>query len=485
MLVFTAVNSSAQEDKDKEKQIPATTETKASVTIDGQRINYTVKAGYLTLKDEEGNDQANIFYMAYTKNDVSNAAKRPLTFAFNGGPGSSSVWLHLGVLGPKRVKMTPEGENYPPPYQLVENEYSWLGETDLVFIDPVSTGFSRAAEKEKANDYHGYEGDIKSVGHFIRRYLSDNKRWSSPKFVIGESYGTTRASGLCNHLINKYGLYLNGIILVSAITNFQTAYFTEGNDLPNILFLPSYTATAWYHKKLEQRLLDMSLDDLLKEVEDFAMNDYALALLQGDLLTEDRKAGIVKKLAFYTGLSEQYVERANLRINIHKFRKEVVRDEEQSVGRFDSRYIDEDLDPNGEYGEKDPSYQPTIQGPFSTCINDYLTRELGFETHLPYEVLTGRVWPWDYKPFQNRFVNTAAYLKDAMLKNPEMKVWVANGYYDLATPYFATEYTIHHMGLSERLKKNISMTYYNAGHMMYLELASLKQMLDEAKAFYD
>lgn len=485
-MIFFSTNTSAQDDKASKKMaVPESISKQETVNIGGRSINYTVNAGYLTLKSEMGEEEANIFYVAYTKNGESDPQDRPITFSFNGGPGSSSVWLHLGVLGPRRVLMTDEGEALPPPYEMVDNDYSWLDETDMIFIDPVSTGFSRASKEEKAKDYHGFEGDVESVGNFIRRYLSDNKRWASPKFIIGESYGTTRASALSEHLINKYGMYLNGIILVSAITNFQTAYFTEGNDLPNALFLPTYTATAWFHKKLNERLQSLSLEEVVAEAREFAETDYILALMKGDQLDGNERKTIIKEIAMYTGLTETYIDRANLRINIHKFRKEVVRENYASVGRFDSRYIADDLNPNGEYGDKDPSYQPTIHGPFSTLINDYLTRELGFDTHLPYEVLTGRVWPWDYKPFTNQFVNTSDDLKRAMHKNPEMKVWVANGYYDLATPFFATEYTVNHMGLNKRLKDNISMTYYPAGHMMYLEKASLIKMKEEAVEFYN
>ncbi len=484
-MIFFSSNLNAQDKDNKKMQIPETVEQEATVNIGGKSISYKVKAGYLTLKSEMGEEEANIFFMAYTKKGENEPKKRPLTFSFNGGPGSSSVWLHLGVLGPKRVLMTEEGEALPPPYELVDNDFSWLDETDMVFIDPVSTGYSRASEKDKAKDYHGFEGDIESVGKFIRSYLAENKRWASPKFIIGESYGTTRASALTDHLINKYGLYLNGVILVSAITNFQTAYFTEGNDLPHILFLPSYTATAWFHKKLNNRLQALTLEEVLEEAREFAETDYTLALMKGDQLDEAQRKTIIKEIAMYTGISEEYIDRANLRLNIHKYRKEVVRDDYASVGRFDSRYIDDDLNPNGEWGDKDPSYQPTIHGPFSTLINDYLTRELGFTTHLPYEILTGRVWPWDYKPYVNQFVNTADDLKRAMHKNPEMKVWVANGYYDLATPFFATEYTMNHMGLNKKLKDNVLMTYYPAGHMMYLEKQSLIQMKEDAVKFYE
>ncbi|MFT7588589.1 MAG: carboxypeptidase C (cathepsin A) [Limisphaerales bacterium] len=459
--------------------------TKHSISIDGEAINYTVSTGYLVLKKEDGTSRARIFYVAYTLDDVKDAAERPLTFSFNGGPGSSSVWLHLGVLGPRKVMMTDDGKTLPPPYKLIDNEYSWLDLTDMVFIDPVSTGFSRAVDEKEADEFHGVSGDIASVGDFIRRYISEKQRWASPKFVIGESYGTTRAAGLSAHLVSRYGIYLNGIVLVSAITDFQTARFDAGNDLPFVTFLPSYAASGWFHKKLAEPYQSMDLETFLEEVKTFARTEYLTGLAMGDELNKDRKEALTKKLADYTGLSPLWISRANNRINIHKFTKELLREDGQLIGRFDSRYTGTDMNLNGEYGERDPSYQPTIQGCFSATINDYLTRELGFKTDLPYEVLTGRVHPWSYDNARNRYLNTAKQLRSTMERNPDMKVWIANGYYDLATPYYATEYTVSHMGLSPAVRDNIIMTYYPAGHMMYLQKSSLMKMKKEAENFYE
>ncbi|MCP4442348.1 MAG: peptidase S10 [Aureispira sp.] len=458
--------------------------TKHTLKINGKTLNYTATTGYITLESETGEENAHIFYIAYTKDGVNDPTTRPVTFSFNGGPGSSSVWLHLGVLGPRRVAMTDDGMSLPPPYQLVDNEQTWLEESDLIFIDPVTTGFSRAAEEKKAKNYHGFRGDINSVGHFIRRYVSDNKRWGSPKYIIGESYGTTRASALSSHLINKYGMYLNGIILVSAITNFQTARFERGNDLPYILFLPTYAASAYYHKKLAKEYLDMELSKFLDEVEVFATGEYTTALMKGYKLGKEERQTIIDKLHQYTGLSKTYIDRADLRINIHKFKKELLRTDYEVIGRFDSRYKMKDMNGNGEYAEMDPSYQPTILGTFGTLINDYLGRELEFSSKLPYNILTGRVHPWDYSVFENKYVNTSENLRKAMIMNPHMKVWIANGYYDLATPYFATEYTMDHLQMEKKLFDNIWMTYYPAGHMMYLLKESLIQMKGEASKFY-
>ena len=456
-----------------------------SLKLGQKNLAYTVKTGYLSLKSEQGKEEAHIFYVAYTLDQVKDKSKRPLTFSFNGGPGSSSVWLHLGVLGPRRVLMGEQGEPLPPPYRLVDNDYSWLDLTDMVFIDPVTTGYSRASEEKEAKKYHGFSGDIASVADFIRRYTAEEERWASPKYLIGESYGTTRASALSQHLIDQYGYYLNGLILVSTVMDFQTLSFGRGNDLPYVLFLPTYAATAHYHKRLQPAYQNQDLKSFLREVEAFALGDYQRALLLGQRIDAETYQAVLKRLSDYTGLTTTYLDRANLRPVIFAFTKELMRDSQKVVGRFDSRYQYEDTyNANAETGEFDPSYQPTILGCFGTLINDYLNRELGFKTHLPYQILTGKVQPWDYSPFQNRYVNTTESLRKAMVMNPHMKVWVANGYYDLATPYFATEHSVFHLFLPKDLQKNIEMTYYPAGHMMYLQKASLIQMRSEAEAFY-
>ncbi len=461
-------------------------ETSHSITIDGQVISYIVTTGTIVLKEEaekkgdkagesDGEQpKAAMFFIAYTRDDVADRRSRPLTFSFNGGPGSSSVWLHLGVLGPRRALMDPVGNSPPPPYRLVENEYSLLDTTDLVFIDPVSTGYSRVVSGEKAGAFHGFKKDIESMGDFIRLYTTRYRRWGSPKFLIGESYGTTRAAGLAGYLQERHGMYLNGIMLVSSILNFQTARFTPGNDLPYILFLPTYTATAWYHRRLATKL-QRDLRTTLTEVEAFAAEEYALALMRGARLPAKARAQIVQRLAHYTGLSAEYIERTNLRIDIHRFVKELLRDQRRTVGRLDSRFTGFDRDAAGEHHEHDPSLS-MIMGPYTAMFNDYVRTDLQFESDLPYEILTGRVWPWSYADHENQFVNVAETLRKAMSTNPHLKVHVANGYFDLATPYFATEYTFNHLDLDPELQPNISMSYYEAGHMMYTHLPSLQQM---------
>ncbi|MHA2304173.1 MAG: S10 family peptidase [Candidatus Hodarchaeales archaeon] len=459
-------------------------ETKHSSTINGEDIAYTVNVGTIIIKEEEEKKEpqakASIFFIAYTR-DNKKMEKRPLTFSFNGGPGSSSVWLHLGVLGPYRVIAEKDAQPVSPPYRLVNNEYSLLDVTDLVFIDPVSTGYSRAVPGEKNKKFHEFKQDIKTVAEFIRLYSSRYKRWTSPKFVIGESYGTTRAAGLAGHLQKELGMYLNGIMLISSILNFQTARFIPGNDLPYVLFLPTYTATAWYHNQLTENL-QANLQHTLSEVSEFASNEYTLALMKGDTISEEERLQITKKLARYTGLSEKYIVGTNLRINIHKFVKELLRNSHRTVGRLDSRYTGIDRDDTGAEVDYDPSYA-AIQGPYTATLNDYVHRELNFKSDLPYEILAPIYTDWKYEDYHNQYLNVAETLREAMSMNRFLKVFIANGYFDLATPFFATEYTFNHLGLDSTLRDNISMTYYEAGHMMYLHDPSLAKMKEDLGTF--
>ena len=483
LLAFGGQEGVAQQNANSSDTIaaPPLVTTQHRVTINGQAINYTATTGYLVLRTEEQKPRAKLFFVAYTKNDETNLAQRPITFAFNGGPGSSSVWLHLGALGPKRVLMTDRGEPLPPPYQLVDNEYSWLDQTDLVFIDPVETGFSRPAEGVKKKEFTGFKQDIESVGDFIRLYTTRNGRWSSPKFLAGESYGTTRAAGLSGYLQNRHGMYLNGLMLISSILNFQTARFGRGNDLPYALFLPTYAAVAYYHNRLPESV--NTLEELLDEVEHFALGDYTLALMRGDSLSADQRVAMANRLHRYTGLDTAYLERTNYRIHISRFVKELRRDEGISVGRLDGRLTGRDYDDAGDRYDFDPSLDGTITGPYTAALNAYLHDELNYRNDLPYEILTGRVQPWDYSNVQNEFLNVAETLREAMNKNPFLKVHVFNGYYDLATPYFATEYTFSHMHLRDSLSNNVSMSYYPAGHMMYIHQPSLVKMKQEVDAF--
>ncbi len=467
---------------DKKEPKDEISETTNSVTINGVEVNYKATAGTLVMKDEEGKPHATVFFIAYTRlNGATNPSDRPITFSFNGGPGSSSVWLHLGVLGPRRVLLKENGSLPPPPFKLVNNDYSILDETDLVFIDPVSTGYSRPVPGEDPRKFHGVEEDLESVGDFIRLYTTRYKRWSSPKFLIGESYGTTRAAGLSGHLEDRYGIYLNGICLVSSVLDFSTLGFNPGNDLPYILYLPSETAAAWYHKKLAPDL-QADMKKALAEAEQYATGEYAQALMKGDQLPSAERQQVVKNVARLTGLSEDFVDRADLRVNVRQFFKELLRSERLIIGRYDSRMTGSDRNATGDSPEYDPSYA-SVLGPFTATLNDYVRRELKFESDLPYEVLTGNVSPWDFGNARNRYLDVAETLRQAMIHNPYLKVFVANGYYDLATPFLATRYTFDHMGLPSNLRTNVSMGYYEAGHMMYVNRPSLVELKKDLAGF--
>ncbi len=454
--------------------------TRHSITVDKKILNYQAAAGYMLMKDESGQHQASVFFIAYTKAGVTDIKTRPITFAFNGGPGAASVWLHLGALGPKRVKMSDEGFPLLQPFQYVDNEHTWLEFTDLVFIDPVSTGYSRPAPGVDKKRFHGVKEDVRSVGDFIRLYVTKNERWLSPKFICGESYGTTRAAGLSGYLQYTYGMYLQGLVLVSSVLNFHTTRFAPGNDLPYPLFLPTYTAAAWYHKKLPGKY-QQDLMATLKEVEQWALSDYWLALAKGDALTETERNRVIDQLAQYTGLSKKYIDETNLRIEIYRFTRELLRDEKQRIGRLDNRFKGNFLDTEGEDFEEDPSYS-AIYGPFTAAINDYIRQQLKYTNDLPYWPIA-EVDSWNWGKLMG-YVNVAETLRSAIDANNHLRVMIANGYYDLATPYFATLYTVNHMNLSGSLRGNIVMKYYEAGHMMYIRAACRKKLRDDAYEFY-
>ncbi|HLK14067.1 MAG TPA: hypothetical protein VKT78_04620 [Fimbriimonadaceae bacterium] len=455
--------------------------TQHEAKLDGKPFKYTVTAGMLPLRTPLGEVEAGIFFMAYT---VESDKPRPLTFSFNGGPGSSSVWLHLGAVGPKRVVLQKDGMGPKPPYALEDNQETWLRHTDLVFIDPVGTGYSRAVKKEDEKKFWGLEGDVESVGQFIRNFLTKFNRWLSPVFIVGESYGTTRGAALSSHLLG-HGIALSGITLVSSILNFQTARFTKGNDLPYFLFLPSYTATAWFHKKLPADLQKKSLSAVLKEVEAWARTDYWPALAEGSSLKPTVRKRVMGKLARYTGLNPQYVDLSDLRINIHRFCKELLRSERRTVGRLDSRYKGIDGTHVTDVPEIDPS-NAAIFPAYASTMNDYVRRVLGYETDLPYYIFNpGDLWKsWDWGKAGDGSPDTSEALRQALSNNPYMKVFVASGYYDLATPYFATEYTLDHLGLDPSLRQNISGGYYEAGHMMYVHVDYLQKLRADVETFY-
>jgi carboxypeptidase C (cathepsin A) len=479
-LELTLPTAAPEPKSGKEAEEPAPIVTHHSIELNGETLSYTVTTGRMPLRDDKGEVEAYIFFMAYTLDNAGTAAERPLMFSFNGGPGSASVWLHLGALGPKRVRMQPDGTLPPPPYRLVDNPQTWLDQTDLVFIDPVGTGYSRPAKPELGKKFWGLKGDIASVGEFIRLYLTRYARWTSPLFLVGESYGTTRAAGLAGHLIDQ-GIAFNGILLVSSILQFQTARFKPGNDLPYVLFLPTYTATAWYHRRLAEPLL-RDLKETLEQVEAWAIGDYAAALAKGDQLTDNERQRVIAHLARYTGLSETYIDNCDLRIEIFRFCKELLRHERRTVGRLDSRFKGIDMAAAAEHPEFDPS-MTAIFPPYTAAFNDYVRTQLGYESDLPYHILGSGIktpWEWDAS---NSYTETGEALRAAMARNFHMKLFVASGYYDLATPYFATEYTLAHLGLDPELRANITTAEYEAGHMMYIDIRELARLKSDVAAF--
>ena len=453
------------------------------MSVGGKAMKYTVTAGLTPIKNEKGEVEARVFSVAYTLDEAKDKAKRPLMFSFNGGPGSSSVWLHLGALGPKRVVMPDDAEFARPPFNLADNESTWLDKTDLVFIDPVGTGWSRAAKPELNAKFHGLKGDIDSVGEFIRLYLAREGRWMSPLYLVGESYGTTRAAGLSDWLVEK-GIALNGIVLVSSVLSFQTVQFAPGNDLPYVLYLPTYAASAWYHKKLAGDL-QKDLAATIKEVSAWAIGDYAKALEKGDGLSAEDRGAMLDKLARYTGLDRDYLDRADGRIEIQRFCKELLRKEKRTVGRLDSRFKGIDASHVNDTPENDPSMS-AIRPPYTSAFNAYARDDLGYRTDVPYHILGEGVGRWDWgNAGRNGFPSTAEPLRDAMAKNPSLKVLVASGYYDLATPFFATEYTFAHMNLDPSQRPSVRFTYYESGHMMYLHGPSLRKLKADVGGFLD
>ncbi|MGO9161796.1 MAG: S10 family peptidase [Streptosporangiaceae bacterium] len=444
--------------------------TRHAITVDGAELGYTATTGRVVLRTEKHTDetfdgvhaQAEIFMTAYTL-DADAPARRPVMFAFNGGPGSSSVWLHLGLLGPRRVLMGDAGALLPPPYALADNAQTLLRQCDLVFIDPVSTGYSRAVKGAKPADFHGYGGDIESVGEAIRLWVTRNDRWMSPKYLCGESYGTIRAAGLARHLQERYGLYLNGVVLISACLDFGSIEFSPGNDDPYVLYLPTYAAIAHYHGLHGDR----PLADVLAEAQDYAARDYRLALARGSRLAPAGRAAAAARVAALTGLSQDYVDRVNLRPEHIRFLTEVLRGRHRVVGRIDGRFLGWDSDYGREQWSSDPSLD-AITGPYAAALNHYVRAELGYASDLPYELLTSRVQPWSYKEFENMHLHVTDKLAEAMRTNPAMRVHVACGYYDAATPYSAAEHDLAHLAIPAELAGNVEFGYYEAGHMMYV-----------------
>ena len=473
-----------EEKKEKPEKKEETEVTTHTGTFGGKTIEYTATAGTLELKKDEKDASANIFYVAYTANRGEDAdpRERPIVFCFNGGPGSSAVWLHLGGLGPMRVQMSEDGQGMRPrpPYILGENPDSMFSVADLVFIDPVSTGYSRAAEKDKARDFHGYTGDIKSVGDFIRLYTSTNGRWLSPKYIAGESYGSFRAAGLAESLQSRFGMFLNGVILVSGVLDFQTL---RGDDLTSACFLPAFTEVAAYHKKLAADLQD-DPEKRRAEVEAFAAGPYQSALFKGARISDEESKEIAGQLSRFTSLSEEFILSHDLRVSPSRFQEELLKSDGLVIGRFDARVTGRDGDLAGTSPRIDPSYG-TVYGAYSSVMKDYVRRTLKFESDRPYEILTGNVRPWNYNNFGGRYPNVTSALAEAIIDNPDLRVFVACGHQDLATPARAIEHSIDHLGLPKELRANVVFKYYEGGHMMYTIDDSNSQLNKDIATFVE
>jgi carboxypeptidase C (cathepsin A) len=470
---------------------PEQSVTQHSVVIGGKTIQYTATAGTLILRDDKDQPTAAMEYVAYTERDVRDLGRRPVTFAWNGGPGSASLWLHMGALGPRRIVTSDAAPTPPPPYQVVDNAWSILDKTDLVMIDPVGTGLSHAVGDHKDSEFWGTDQDIDSISRFIKQYVSDNLRWNSPKFLLGESYGTTRAAGVVEYLQTRENMAFNGVILVSVSLDFESTFEAPGNDRTYVNFLPTFAAVAWYHHALPNQPAD--LVPFLAEVRRFALGEYATALLKGDALTEPERDALADKLHRYTGLSVDYIKLANLRVQEGQFTQELLRRQHKAVGRLDARFLGVSFDRLAEETDDDPQSN-AISAAFTAAWLDYLHGELKFGIGKTYKLLAavaGDFTGWDFKhrppgfPFPLPVPDTALDLAHAMGYNPNLQVLALNGYFDLATPFLGTESTFDHLGLEPELRSHVHLKYYQAGHMMYVHQPSLQQFKADIAAFYD
>ena len=464
-------SKSSKADKGDSKSI------EASVTIDGKKIDYTVTASELTLTSDAGTPRAKIFNISYIAKTDTDVSKRPVMFAFNGGPGSSAVWLHLGALGPRIVPGSEDGTSpIQPPVVLKENAHSILDVADLVFIDPVSTGYSRLQKGANKGDFHGVNGDIDSVADFIRRWVSENKRWSSPKYLLGESYGGIRAAGLSNKLQSSHGMHMNGVVLLSSLLDYRTLQSSRGNDLSYALFLPTLSSVAHHHG-----ILKGDKKALFTAAKKFADTEYLVALHQGNNLPAEEKLEIAKKLSSLTGLDTEIILKANLRISPSFFRKTLLEDQKKTLGRFDARVAWPAVESLSSYADFDPSYN-VAKGPFTNAMMAYLTDDLDWNDKRAYEILTRKVHPWKWDS-NNRYVNLSSSLENAFTENPHLKVLVQCGYTDLATPSGGILHSVDHLNITPQQRENIKVTWYDAGHMFYLNQPDLEKMRKDLVEF--
>jgi carboxypeptidase C (cathepsin A) len=495
VLLFITMNTvlqtpvySTQEAADAAKQNQALSEksyvenasiTNHSLSINGKSISYTAVAGYMPIKNDANKRIAKIFFIAYTKDNKQNDSQRPITFAFNGGPGSSAIWLHMGALGPRRVVLADEGTALPKSYKLVDNEYTWLDFTDIVFVDPVGTGYSRTTDDINPQQFYNMNEDVKIMGEFVRLYVTEYQRWLSPKYIAGESYGTTRAVVLASHLQNRHGMLINGLILISAALNFETFSFDRGNDLAYVLVIPSYTAAAWYHGKLSG-----NLQESLKSARDWAINDYMPALAEGSDLSDSEHRKIADKLAHYTSLSKSYIEDKRMRVANYQFIVELLSDSSSVIGLLDSRvkapYVSED----SSYSFNDPSLF-IVEGPYVAAFNNYVRNELHFRTVMTYRFLSEQIAEsWKWSKGQQGYVDVAGSLARAVSSNKHLKVFVASGFFDLTTPWFSQQYTFTHLGLNPDLQDNITHRFYESGHQIYTSVEALEKFAQDVSSFF-
>ncbi len=477
-------------------ELPAKEESSVTehvIHIGGQTIPYKATASTILLKNDAGEPTGLMYSVAYTRSDVTDLSKRPISFYYNGGPGSATMWLHMGAFGPRRVA-TVDGEFTPPaPYKLVDNSESLLDKTDMVFIDAMGTGYSHAVGKAQNRDFYGIDPDMEAFGQFINTYINRNNRWNSPKFLMGESYGTFRSAALGNYLQNRYTMHLNGIVLISSVLDLSSLTFGPGDDRVYVYYLPSYAAVAWYHKALKNRPANLAA--FVEEARQYGAGDYASALFKGDKLPAAERDAVAKKLSYFTGLSEDYLIKANLRVTLGQFNVELLRSKGMTAGRIDARFLGYTRDLLSESSQGDPE-GPAVGGAFTAMLNQYNHEELKFGLDKEYNNSSrgGGGWTWTHNAggrgggggggFPGA-PNVGPDLAQAMITNPRLHVEVENGYFDMATPFFATEFTMHHLGLPADLQSHVQLKYYEAGHMMYLHDASRAELHNNIAAFID